>query len=231
MTYTRVICALGCVGLLVACAKKDESTAAEAKRESASYDIKVAKENAASLQLLETALPTTSDDIVFPPGTNTSGQGWALFGGSDEQSPAEIQSVVDVLQSPLATNLPVQEMYNEKATGQIAVSTCKGNQPVIYYSPTDLALFDARTTEFIKQHEFAHHRLGQVDCTGVEPKFPHYDEKAADCAATRTLLAQGQHGHDVIMSITSVLFHMHLPAKGLYPSTQDRATYIESGCG
>ena len=230
MTYTRVVYGIGCVALLVACAKKDESTAADAKREPASYDIKVEKENAASLVLLESALPTSSDDFVFPPGANTSGQGWALFGGSDQQSPAEIQSVVDVLQSPLAANLPVQEIYNEKATGQIAVSTCKGNQPVIYYSPTDLALFDARTTEFIKEHELAHHRLGQVVCTGPEPKFPRYDEKAADCAATHTLLAQGQHGHDVIISITSVLFHMNVPAKGLYPSTHDRAAYIESGC-
>jgi hypothetical protein len=102
---------------------------------------------------------------------------------------------------------------------------------VIYYSATDLALFDPRIARFVRQHELAHHRLGQVDCSGPQPRFPGYDEKAADCGAVNVVRANGLAGRDVLVSVASVFYFINKPAVPPYPSTRDRAKYLGEGCG
>jgi len=186
---------------------------------------------AAATLRIQTALPTESDPFVAPPGSDP-GQGWAVLAEAGQlRSMDEIDAVTDILQQPDTAPRRVLEMFHDQVGSRVALATCKGHQAVIYYSAPDLAKFDERTVAFLKQHELAHHRLGQVDCTGAQPRFPRRDEKKADCAAVDVLRTAGLKGRDIVMSISSVFHFIDKPEDPPYPATRTRAAYLSAGCG
>jgi hypothetical protein len=142
---------------------------------------------------------------------------------------AAIDSLIDVLQGTSDPQIP--EAFNEGADGRVAVATCDGHTPVIYYSARDVALFDTRTVAFVRQHEFGHHRLRQIDCSGDEPQFPNYDEKGADCWAIDAIRPLGLRGRDMVVAVATIFHYLNRPASDAYPSTRDRAGYLQAGCG
>lgn len=185
----------------------------------------------AAVARIQTALPTVDEPFADPPGKDAHSQGWAALMTQRAQSPGQLDAVAAVLQAPVAVANVIEEAFNDGVDGRVALATCKGHNPIIYYSASDIAQFDARSVSFVRHHEIAHHQLGQVDCSGAQPRFPGYDEKAADCAAIDALRPEGLQGRDVVMSIAAVFYYMNKPAVSPYPSTRDRAAYLTAGCG
>jgi len=227
MRWHRYLPMLGASGALAACAT---TSVPEPIRSPASA---VGPFESAAVTRLRTALPSESTPFDAPPGSDRHDQGWAAIAAvSPVRSPEEMDDIIDVLQAPLADrDRPIAESYNDRADGRVALATCKGNRRVIYYSASDLARFDSRTVRFVRQHELAHHRLGQVDCSGPQPRFPGHDERAADCAAVEAVRNDGLAARDMIIAVATVFYYVNKPAAPPYPSTRDRARYLEEGCG
>jgi hypothetical protein len=179
---------------------------------------------------VEIALPTEDAKFALPPGAANSTAGWsAVLATVAPPTEIELDAIVTELQSPGSPD--VEEAFNDGADGRVAVATCRGSTPVIYYSAADLSRFDERATVFVRQHELAHHRLGQIDCSTDPPQFGKYDEKSADCAAVHNLITLGARGRDAIMAISAIFYYINKPASPPYPGTKDRSRYLAAGCG
>lgn len=199
------------------------------------------------LALIQSSLPSTSKEFATPPGWQTISQGWAALAASSQTRTYEEMAAVANLFYPQARfsfdgndkeTVPrsspqgsVIESFNDRVGERVAVATCDGPQRVIYYSAEELTKFDPRVVLFVKEHEMSHHRLGQVDCSGLTPKFQGYDEKLADCAAIEFLRPQGVKARDTIMSTASVLYFVNKPRIDPHPAMRERAAYLQAGCG
>jgi len=185
---------------------------------------------AMGMALIEMSLPSGSKSFATPPGWQTTTQGWAALAAvSQARTFAEMAEVADLLRAPVP-NTTIVESFNDRVNGQVAVATCDGHQAVIYYSEVELRKFDPKVVQFVREHELSHHRLGQVDCTGPQPRFVD-DEKRADCAAIDALRPKGLRARDVVISTASVFYFLNRPAAAPYPAMRERAAYLQDGCG
>lgn len=124
-------------------------------------------------------------------------------------------------------------LVSSTKAGKNARASCdRDGQLVVYVTPRPPDWWNPYVAAFLREHEFAHIKLGHVDCATAKTKETRNCELDADCEAARALAATGPDGVRLVLYMAGVFVGLDQNETKTHPSSAARAArLLTAACG
>lgn len=142
----------------------------------------------------------------------------------------ETWEIAEILREKVEVNgVAVKQRFSRSLGASVAAMSCENRTPVILYNVEAIAELSPPALRFIKEHEIAHIREADLNCTTLKEKQGR-QEKTADCHAAQTLSLRGQEGNDAVAAIAQHFYQLNEGRKPPYESSATRSRYLFRRC-